>query len=98
MIKTKLNLHQLEAKRLIQNVMSDMVGGYENQRTDYEEGSEDWNTANDFLNTERIEMVNLLYDMVIEESQDIGNSKHINFAGTKFIKETIDKELDDWGY
>lgn len=98
MNKIKLNAHQIEADKLVQEVMSDMLGGYENQMSDSEEGSDDWITANEFLQTERMQMIELLYEMVIAEAQYMGTSKHINFAGTAFIKKRIDKKLVDWGY
>ncbi|HHT97155.1 MAG TPA: hypothetical protein GXZ90_04590 [Clostridiales bacterium] len=98
MSKIKLNSHQLKANKLILEVISDMIGGYENQMTDSEEGSEDWLTADEFLKTERNQMIELLYEIIITEAQYKGNDKHINFAGIKFIKTNISNKLTEWGY
>lgn len=98
MTKIKLNAHQIEASLIIQDIISDMIGGYENTKSDFEEGSEEWKEADKFLSIKHDDMIELLYEMVIKESQYRGKSKHINFAGTDWIKSRLSKKLIYWGY
>jgi len=94
----KLNTHEQMVAKLTQAIMSDYIGGYENSMEDYEEGSEDYITAKNFLEMPKQEMINFIKSEVVSESQRMGYAKHMNFAGTEFLEKWIVKQLEDWGY
>lgn len=94
---SEMNAHEKEACRFVINIMSEMIGGNENQMMDYEEGSEEYEEAKAYLQQPRENLIDDLYTRVMMEA-DYKMEKHIRFAGTEFIKERISRRLARWGY
>lgn len=97
-MKTKMNAHQSQAYRLMDEIVCDVIGGYENTMSDYEEGSEEYVEAQEFLDTPHDELKSIIYDLIINTAETQGYSKHIKFAGKDFILDLIEKRLLKWGY
>lgn len=94
---SEMNEHQKIATKFIAEAMSDLIGGFENQLEDAEDGSEEKKEAEAFLNMGHEALVDRIYFEVMQ-SADKGTAKHARFAGTEFIKERISKRLEKWGY
>jgi len=92
-----MNAHETTAYRYICKVMSEFIGGYENSLLDFTEEEDEYKEAKEFLSQPHDELVEFMYDEVMSYA-DTGTNRHLKFAGTDFIKNTISKRLTKWGY
>lgn len=95
---TEMNTHQKAAFNIVKEIMSDLIGGAENNLLDCEESSQEYQQAENYLKQSTEELVETIYTDVIDIAELRGGSKHIKFAGTDFIKERITRRLKKWGY
>lgn len=102
---SEMNEHQKEAYRLMDEVTSEYIGGYENQLSDTEGWDDEWNIsqhqqAEEFLNQGHDRMKQFIYDTIISEARQSrgASSTHLKFAGKEFLMERIEKRLKKWGY
>ena len=93
----KMNSHEMQAFIFIKEVMSEYIGGYENQLMNSPEDSEDYKQAERFLNMGHDKLVEVIYSDVIA-SCDKGMAKHARFAGKEFMTKKISDRLTKWGY
>ena len=91
----QMNQHEKEIDRLIQNAVSEWIGGFENTMADYPTDSEEYRNAQDQLNHDTL--FELIYDNIMTESRK-NKSSHIRFAGKEFITDRIEKRLKQSGY
>jgi hypothetical protein len=94
----EMNTHQLAMYRLMDYWTNEMIGGCENALQDYEENSEDYKEAEDFLNQTHEQLADYFYNMVMQDCKKGTNAEHARFAGADFLKERIDRRLTKWGY
>lgn len=94
---SEMNAHELLAFRFVCAEMSEIIGGNENTLNDYEEDSEEYKSAYEFLHSGHNELVDFIYRNVMIAA-DKGTAKHMRFAGEAFIRERISKRLTKWGY
>ena len=94
-MKIEMNKHEKAVDRLIQNAVSEIIGGYENTLSDYAENDEEYKEAKSVLNHDTL--FGMIYDDVMAESENNADS-HIRFAGKKFIEERIETRLNKEGY
>lgn len=91
----EMNQHERQVARLIQDAVSELIGGRENTMMDFPEDSEEYQMAKRDLNHDNL--FEEVYDHVMALSR--GNyASHIRFAGKEFIKERIESRLAKEGY
>lgn len=93
---SEMNGNQRMAARLAWDSCGWVVGGYENQMQDNDEGSEDYNSAKEALADHDL-LVDEIYDHVMHMT-DKSFRKHLRFAGKEFIIDRINGRLARWGY
>ena len=71
--------------RKIKNATEYIIGGYENQVADYEEDSEEYKEAKDWLDMSDDEKVEDIYNNIIDDTLE----KEVRFIGTATIKGFI---------
>lgn len=47
----KMNAHQIQAHKLMNDITCELIGGYENTMEDFDKDSEEYIEASNFLNT-----------------------------------------------
>ena len=94
-MKIEMNKHEKAVDRLIQNAVSEIIGGFENTLYDYAEDDEEYKEAKRVLNHDTL--FDMIYGDVIAESENNADS-HIRFAGKKFIEDRIEARLKKEGY
>ena len=94
-VKIEMNKHERQTDLLIQNAVSEIIGGFENLLEDSEEGSDDWTEAKETLNHD--ELFKMIYNDVMSESRS-NYASHIRFAGKEFIEDRIEARLKKEGY
>ena len=92
----EMNAHEKQVERLITEAVSEIIGGFENQLYDSEEGSEEWLAAKAVLNHDTL--FGMIYDNVMYYSSNKRHASHIRFAGKAFIEERIERRLTKEGY
>lgn len=92
-----MNAHEKRALRLINNAMSDLIGGYENTMEDFAEGSEEYEAAEQYLTQGHEGLVKSIYDYVMAEASGT-SAESIKFVGTDTIEGLISAKLKGWGY
>lgn len=97
MKRSEWNLHHKKADYIVNKVMCDVIGGYENTLEDFEEDDEEYIEAKAYLSRPKEELVEKMYQLVMSES-DHDIDKHLRFAGSDFIRERIRHKLTEWGY
>lgn len=91
----QLNMHEKQVKRLIQESVSEWIGGYENTLEDYRPEDQEYKDALEILQHDYL--FDRIYEDVMKESR--GNyASHIRFAGRQFIVDQIEKRLEAEGY
>lgn len=91
----EMNQHEKMVNFLIQQGVSEWIGGLENTLLDYPEDSEEYQNAKADLNHDTL--FGCIYNYVMDNSR--GNyASHIRFAGKKFIEERIESILIKEGY
>ena len=94
---SEMNAHEKVAFMYVCEVMSELIGGWENTLMDNPEDSEEYKNAYHDLHVGHETLIDWIYSDVMSYS-DKGTAKHLRFAGEKFIKERIDRRLTKWGY
>lgn len=92
----EMSAHEKQVERLITEAVSEIIGGFENQLYDSEEGSEEWLAARAVLNHDTL--FGMIYDNVMYYSSNKRHASHIRFAGKAFIEERIERRLAKEGY
>lgn len=96
MKRSEMNVNQRLLFDTMCYVMSDIIGGCENNLLDYSEDEEEYIEAKKYLSQSHDELKEDIYQMTISEfNKDNQNAK---FAGKKFLLERIEKRLVKWGY
>jgi hypothetical protein len=90
-----MNTREREIDRLIQEAVSEWIGGLENTLMDFPEDSEDYKQAKKLLNHDSL--FDIIYRDIMEESRS-NKASHIRFAGKEFIADRIEKALKKDGY
>lgn len=91
----EMNAHERVVDMLIQEAVSQFIGGYENTLTDFAEDTEEYKQAQRILNHDTL--LDIIYKDVMVNSK--GNyASHIRFAGKKFITDRIETRLKKEGY
>lgn len=81
--------------KIVEEIMSEMIGGYENQRTDSPEGSEDYAEAVEFLTQEHEAIV----EQIFNESRTRREAQeHLKFAGNDTLHGIVESKVTAWGY
>lgn len=93
-----MNEHQKLAYKLMDEVTSEFIGGNENTMSDFEEDTEEWQGAKEFLSQPHDRLKEFIYNQIMFMADERGYAKHIRFAGKDFIMERIEKRLQKWGY
>lgn len=91
----EMNQHEKVINHLIQNCISELIGGLENQMMDNEEGSEEYEEAKAMLNHDML--FDAFYSDIMAETKRNAKS-HLRFAGKGFIEDRIEKALERNGY
>lgn len=82
--------HEIAVRQIIREEINPFVGGYENQLMDFDEGSDEYNDAYNFLyKTPAKEMMSYFYDLVMNCCKAGSNAEHARFAGSEFIKVSL---------
>ena len=97
MKRSEMNAHQLQAFDFIVYVMSELIAGQELVLEDFEEDSEEYKNAKEYLSQPKAVLAEDVYNEVMNMS-DKSMAKHLRFAGKDFIMERINKRLEKWGY
>lgn len=92
----EMNAHEKQVERLIQEAVSEIIGGFENQLADNDEGTEEWQDAKNALTHDNL--FDMMYEHVMYYSSNKRHASHIRFAGKAFIEERIERRLKKEGY
>lgn len=91
----EMNQHEKVINQLIQNCISEWIGGLENTVADNEPGDEDYEAAKAMLNHD--DLFNVFYEDIMAETKRNAKS-HLRFAGKQFIEDRIENALKRFGY
>lgn len=91
----EMNAHERVIDSLIQDAVSQFIGGYENTLSDYAEGTEEYEYAKKILNHDTL--LDIIYKDVMVNSKR-NYASHIRFAGKQFIIDRIETRLKKAGY
>lgn len=98
MKRSEMNAHQRKVFDLMDEITTELIGGYENTLLDFTEDTEEYQRAYEFLHQGHQELADLIYNMVMRECKAGSNAEHARFAGSAFLKERIEVRLTKWGY
>lgn len=90
-----MNKNQLAVYQLMDKWTTDVIGGFENQMEDNEEGSAAYEEAKSFLSKSHEEMKQCFFDAIRADREA---QKHLKFVGNDFLLERIERRLTKWGY
>lgn len=96
-MKNTYNAHEKAALHVIAELMSELIGGYENQMTDFFPEDDEYKEAYKFLHMGHDNLVEHIHECVMEEC-DGKARQHLKFAGNEFIDSKISAKLTKWGY
>ena len=91
----EMNAHERVIVRLIQQCVSEWIGGLENTMLDYPKGSEEYERAKATLNHD--DLFDAFYSEIMAETKQNYKS-HVRFAGKQFIIDRIESRLTKEGY
>ena len=91
------NAHEKTALHLIAELMSELIGGYENQMLDYLPEDKEYKQAEEFLNMGNDNLVEFIHECLMDECKG-KDAQHLKFAGNEFIDSKISAKLTKWGY
>ncbi len=94
---SEMNSHQLRLYRMMDEATKDMIGGNENQMEDNQKGTEEYETAKNFLKQGKTELRDYFYQMIMRRVEKDAQTE-LKFAGSDFLKKIIDNRLTKWGY
>ena len=95
---SEMTNHQKKMFLLMDEVMCEIIGGFENSLEDYKPDTEEYQAADAFLSQGHDELAAYFYDEVMSRCQAGSDASCARFAGGDFLKERIDKRLKKWGY
>jgi len=93
--KSKLTPHEFAMATLLDEVMSEMVGGAE---LAVEDRVDDWKIYDEFLKAGRESIARVIYNEVMVRCGTGTYATHARFAGSEFLKAWINRQLASWGY
>ena len=96
-MKNNYNAHEAAALRLISELMSEFIGGYENQMLDFLPEDEEYKEAEKFLTMGHDNLVEFIHECLMDECKGKAR-EHLKFAGNEFIDTKISQKLTKWGY
>lgn len=98
MKRSEMNAHQKAIFDLMSYEMSNIIGGYENLMMDYTEDDEEYKEAKAYLSQSREELIEDIYNIVMDDCKKGSNATHARFAGGQFLRDRIEAKLIKWGY
>lgn len=94
----EMTSHQKKMYFLMDEIMCEIIGGFENSLEDYALDTEEYKEAEAFLTQGHDELAAYFYDEVMSRCKAGGYSSHARFAGGDFLRARIDKRLKKWDY
>lgn len=82
----------------VKELCCDVVGGFANTLMDYPKDSVEYKEADEFLHQPREQLVDVLYQTLVQESLNSSFNKDLKFVGKQFIIERIEKRLNKLDY
>lgn len=95
---SEMNKHQKSMYDLMNEATSEFIGGNENTLQDYEDDTEEYKMAKQFLEMGHNQMKQFFYDYVMRQCKNGEHNEHAKFAGKEFLLERIETRLTKWGY
>lgn len=90
-----MDSRQKALARMARSIANEWIGGLENTMLDYDEGSEEYESAKADLSQSHETWVGWI---VGEVKINREAQKHLKFAGNNFLKDCVDKLLLSMGY
>lgn len=91
-----MNGHQKVVVRVLDELMSEYIGGYENSMMDFAEDDEEYIEAKEFLSHPHEELINFFYDELMRSTTKV--QTEARFCGKEWITERISNDLKKMGY
>lgn len=95
---SEMNAHERAIYFIMDELTREYIGGNENTLLDFEEDTEEYKHAYEFLHQGHESLAEFFYNMVMNECRGTTNASHARFAGGAFLRERIEKRLTKWGY
>lgn len=95
---SEMNAHQKVMFKLMDNVTSDYIGGWENTLEDYEEFTDEYKEAYEYLNMGHDKMKDFFYHIIMCNCKKGTYAEHARFAGGQFLMDIIERRLIKWCY
>lgn len=95
---SEMTSHQKKMYFIMDEIMCEIIGGFENVLEDYDSSSQECKEAEAFLSQGHDELAAYFYDEVMSRCKAGSYSSAARFAGGDFLRERIDKRLKKWNY
>lgn len=93
-----MNAHQKKIYFIMDEIMCEVIGGFENNMEDYEPTTPEYKEAEEFLSQDHDKLAAYFYDEVMSRCKAGSYSSAARFAGGDFLKARIEARLKKWDY
>ena len=95
---SEMTKHQKKMYFLMDEVMCETIGGYENMLEDYKPDTAEYKAADAFLSQGHDELAAYFYNEVMNRCKAGSYASFARFAGGDFLKARIEARLKKWNY